>query len=268
MKSVTMRWGAVACLFLLGGCAQNLAKTELVPLCQSEVPFRIALQKGNFADERVAERFSPVCRRLNRIEGLKFKDAEQVYLCNATVWRNPEDARVADQVTRQDAAFGRKLRIEDFDRSAGEPDDIRERMNRQRQQQNLTRLALGGSAGFSGVFGKFLLLTDEGGNLRKVLYTYEDFDRSIQDVLSLNGAMFLLELKNMAGFGGAKDEQCKIASIVAESGGWMIEEMPVQRNCAKPVKRDVRVGRDGSVQLIRQYEKFALYETVSMVCAD
>lgn len=259
--------GIVACLMLAGCISTSPAQRELADLCQSATPFRLPLENTSTADEKIAERFSTACYRLSRIEGLQFKDAERVYLCTATALRDRGDPRIALTLARQEKAFGRVLRIEDFDRSAGEPDDIRERANSRRSAHDLTRLPLGVSAGFAGVHGKFLLLSDGQGSLQKILYTYDDFDRSIQGVSSLSGAMFVLELKNIVGFVNARDEQCKTGKLSFDGNAWTAESMEVQRNCARPVMRDVRVERNGSVQLLRQYE-WPADKPMAMMCAD
>lgn len=261
------RIGITACLMLAGCASTDPAQQELAELCRSATPFRLPLQKTSAADEKISERFSSACYHINRIEGLQFKEAERVYLCTATAYRNPNDPRVAPELARQEKAFGRKLRIEDFDRSAGEPDDIRERMNRQRSPRDLTHLPLGGSTGFAGVYGKFLLLTDSEGNLQKILYTYDDFDRSIREISSLSGAMILLELKNIAGFGPAIEGQCRTGKLRFDGKAWTAEAMEVPRNCAKPVMRDVRIEKNGSVHLLRQYA-WPNDKPVAFICAD
>ena len=263
---------AMAGLLLLGGCAPNLAKTELPQLCQSEMPFRQPLTRDkpveDSADAKVAEHFGAACWRLAKLNGLEFAGTDRTYLCVMSVSRDPNTKTAIEADRIQQQAFGRRFRMEDFDTRAGEPDDVRDRMLARPQSGSRSRLPLGVSAGFHGLTGRFLLLTDKDGTFIRALYTYDDFDRAGPNVTSLSGAMTLLELKNQTGFGGARNEQCKISSITPEAAGWRVEGLPVQRNCAKSVVRDVRIGRDGSVEQIRQYEPSTLFGSVSMMCAD
>lgn len=255
---------------LLSACSSPDDR-ELARLCEAQTPFRQALQVGDAADAAVQARFGSACFQLVRAEGLEFTGSDRVYVCKSTIYRQPDNPRALQSIIQQTRAFGRPLKIEDFDPLASEPDDIRARtdLKQKAPEAMLARRPLGFFTSYAGINGSFLILTDSAGAVQDVLYTYGDFDRAIHAISSLSGAMLLLEIKNQAGFGGAKREQCLIKSIKGDSTGWSVRGLPVKRNCLPPVVRDVHIGRNGAVVLEQEYSPPPKpFEAIEMSCGD
>lgn len=268
----------------VGGCADGSRQDpEFVRLCaEPREDFFLPLRRNDIGDGRIRERFGYVCEPLVRLEGLDFGAERRAYLCGFTVDRQ-EDERTRPRRLESEKAFGRPMTMESFSSHAGEPDDVRERataggggrMSRGNVRQSLP---LNVSAGFVGFSASAIVVSDDRGEVKRIIFTERELDEALVGVRGWLGAMVLMELRGAIGSVGIAQHfmksrgrpvlpvQCTAGQAAATAEGWRLEELEIHRNCQPALRRSVEVTRGGEVRVLASRAAGGLFEP--MICAD
>lgn len=268
----------------VGGCADGSRQDpEFLRLCgEPREDFSLPLHRDDSGDGRIRERFGSVCEPLVRLDGLDFGAERRAYLCGFTVDRR-EDERTRLRRLASEKAFGRPMTMESFSSHAGEPDDVRERATtggggRTSRGDVRQSLPLNVSAGFVGFSASAIVVSDERGEVKRIVFTERELDETLAGVHGWLGAMALMDLRGAIGSVGIAQHvmksrgrpirpvQCTAGHSTATAQGWRLDDLEVHRNCQPTLRRSVEVTRSGEVIVLASRTAGGPLEPV--ICAD